>query len=147
MMPDDLTDILQIAHVCGLSPWSRKDYLDEAERDDSIMLCAECKDFKVAGFLVSRTVPGSKSDYRPDAELYNIGVWPILQKSGCGALLLESFFEKCNTAAVENVWLDVRISNDNAIGFYKRFGFQEFTLRNGFYGDPPEDGIVMKLLL
>ena len=147
MMPDDLSDILQIAVDCGLSHWSRKDYLDEAERSDSIMLCAECKDFEVAGFLVSRTVPSSVSDHRLDAELYNIGVWPKLQKSGCGTLLFETFLDKCRAAAVENVWLDVRSSNDNAIEFYKRFGFRQFTLRKGFYGDPPEDGIVMKLSL
>lgn len=147
MMPDDLTDILQIALDCGLSHWSRKDYLDEAERNDSIMICAECEDSEVAGFLVSRKVPGSKPDGRLDAELYNIGVWPKLQNTGCGTLLLQYFLGKCRAAAVDNVWLDVRNSNNNAIDFYKRFGFHEFTRRKGFYGDPPEDGIVMKLSL
>ena len=147
MSPDDLTDILLIADECGLSHWSRKDYLDEAMRIDSIMLCAECYEYEVAGFLVSRTILNSGGQNRIDADLYNIGVRPELQKSGCGTLLLRKFLEKCRKRSVENVWLDVRTSNDNAIRFYKQFGFNEFTLRKSFYTDPSEDGIIMKLSL
>ncbi len=147
MSPDDLTDILQIAGECGLSHWSRQDYLDEAMRSDSIMLCAESQDQEVAAFLVSRTVAGSRSENGLDAELYNIGVRPEFQKNGCGSLILGKFLEKCVKLNVENIWLDVRSSNDNAIRFYKKFRFTEFTIRKAFYNDPHEDGIIMKLAL
>lgn len=147
MLPDDLTEVLQITDQCGLSHWSRQDYLAEAGRSDSIMLSAECTEFEVAGFLVSRIVPGANSDSRFDAEIYNIGVRPELQKSGCGTLLFECFLNKCRSKAVESVWLDVRSSNANAIVFYKRFGFTEFSLRKDFYRNPSEDGIIMKLSL
>lgn len=147
MLPDDLTDVLQITDQCGLSHWSHRDYLDEAGRSDSIMLCAECPAFEVAGFLVSRIVPSSNSESRFDAEIYNIGVRPELQKSGCGTLLIECFLEKCSMASVQNIWLDVRSSNENAIGFYKRFSFSEFSVRKDFYSNPPENGIIMRLSL
>lgn len=147
MVPDDLIEILQISDQCRLSHWSHQDYLDEARRSDSIMLSAESGNSSIAGFLVSRFVPSTISDEGFDAEVYNIGVRPELQKSGCGTLLFERFLEKCRAASIETVWLDVRSLNENAIAFYKGFGFSVFCVRRGFYGDPPEDGIVMSLSL
>ncbi|MBC7898463.1 MAG: GNAT family N-acetyltransferase [Saprospiraceae bacterium] len=147
MLPDDLTDILQISDECGLSHWSRQDYLDEATRTDSIMLCAECDEFEVAAFLVSRTVLSAGAKNCLDAELYNIGVRPELQNQGCGTMLIAKFLENCGELSVENIWLDVRSSNSNAINFYKCFGFREFALRKNFYSDPAEDGIIMKVVL
>lgn len=147
MIPDDLSEILEISTQCGLSYWSRNDYLDEAQRSDSIMLSAGTEGSGIAGFLVSRFVPGTSMDERMDAEVYNIGVRPELQKSGCGTLLFDCFLNKCRAASIETVWLDVRSSNEDAIAFYRKFGFTEFSLRKAFYGDPVEDGIVMNRIL
>ena len=39
--------------------------------------------------------------------------------------------------------LDVRISNETAIHFYKAAGFVEDGVRKNFYANPPEDAILM----
>ena len=39
--------------------------------------------------------------------------------------------------------LDVRISNEPAIAFYKKHGFIEDGIRKGFYEQPKEDALLM----
>ncbi len=102
---------------------------------------------RTIGFLVGRRVMSALSATHFDAEIYNIGIRKSHQRSGCGTILLEEFINRCVSEMVETVWLDVRISNEGAISFYKRFGFSEFTLRTRFYTYPLEDGIVMKLTI
>ena len=46
---------------------------------------------------------------------------------------------------IEHLILEVRKSNEQAIGLYKKTGFEEIGLRPGFYEMPREDGIVMKM--
>ena len=145
--PDDIHDVIRIAEERGLSPWSANDYLEEAKRNDSTLLRLESETGETVGFLVGRRVLSASSETHFDAEIYNIGVRESFQRSGCGTILLEEFIKRCISEMVETVWLDVRISNSSAISFYKRFGFADFTVRNRFYNNPVEDGLVMKLTI
>ncbi len=143
----DVPDVIRIGEECRLSPWSKKDYREEAIRSDSTMVRLENDSGEIVGFIVGRRIPGSGIESLQDAELYNIGVKPRHQGNGCGTLLLNTFLDDCKSNLVSNIWLDVRASNSQAIKFYRKFGFIEFLKRKGFYTHPDEDGIVMKLLL
>lgn len=143
----DIPDLFSIAEECNLSRWSAQDYSDEAERPDSTMILLKTDFGETAGFLVGRRVISSTTNHEYDAEIYNIGVKKAFQKNGFGTELLRAFLERSRNESVKNIWLDVRISNTSAIRFYKNFGFTEYTRRPGFYSDPTEDGIVMKLSL
>ena len=143
----DVPDLLRIAEECRLSPWSEDDYIEEAIRTDAAMLCLESEASEIIGFLVGRRVRSTDTAREFDAELYNIGVKTGFRKHGCGGMLLNRFLEICRNDAVHSVWLDVRTSNKNAIKFYRKFGFIEYDLRKGFYNNPAEDGIVMRLSL
>ena len=144
---DNITDILEIAIECGLSSWSESDYMDEAGRDDSIMLRLETETCETIGFLIGRRVISSTVENRYDAEIYNIGVKESFQKNGCGTMLLAKFLEESRRTSVRDVWLDVRRSNENAIRFYEKNGFKIYTIRKNFYSAPGEDGMVMRLKL
>jgi len=41
----------------------------------------------------------------------------------------------------------VRASNQNALGFYRSFGFSESGRRSRYYADPEEDAVLMSLKL
>jgi ribosomal-protein-alanine N-acetyltransferase len=142
----DCDGIFKLAAELGLSPWSLSDYRAELKRRDSEMLVV-LNDSKPVGFIIGRRVPGSGPGNAPDAEIYNIGVAPDVQRCGIGSRLLSDFIERCRREAVHDVWLEVRSGNSKAIRFYKRFGFSKFAVRSGFYRDPPDDGIVMRLTL
>lgn len=138
----NIRDVIEIEIECGLSRWSHADYVDELARTDSVMLTASVSDNSCSGFLVGRFIPGTSADNN-DAEIYNIGVRRSLQGTGIGSRLLNKFFSICSCDQIENIWLDVRESNERAIAFYRSFGFSQTAVRRAFYRDPVEDGIVM----
>ena len=145
--PEDVADIIHIAHSCGLSPWSAQDYAKETRRSDSTLLKLSSVNDETVGFIVGRRVLSTSAEEGFDAEIYNIGVDQGFQRSGCATLILREFLDRCIEQKVQTVWLDVRVSNHSAICFYKKFGFSEHALRPGFYGDPVEDGMIMSLNL
>lgn len=142
---EDCYQALAIASDLGLSHWTLKDYRDEIAHPASIMIAAE-QSGKLEGFIIGRCVPGSRTGDR-DAEIYNIGVAETAQRSGVGSGLIEAFIEQCRRAGVRDVWLEVRSANANAIRFYKKKGFKEYSVRRNFYRDPSDDGIIMMLRL
>lgn len=137
----DISSILDISEECELSPWSKQDYLDEVERESSVFLIAKEASGEQVGFLTGRLNLSS------EAEIYNIGVRSEYRKRGIGTGLLQAFLSVCTENKVQSVFLDVRASNDGAVGFYLRNGFETIATRKHFYRDPPEDAFVMKLAL
>jgi [ribosomal protein S18]-alanine N-acetyltransferase len=48
---------------------------------------------------------------------------------------------------VREVMLEVREGNHSAQGFYRFLGFREEGRRPGYYADPVEDAVLMRLSL
>ncbi|MEP7212207.1 MAG: ribosomal protein S18-alanine N-acetyltransferase [Acidobacteriota bacterium] len=142
----DIPEVLSIADVCGLSPWSAEAYRDEIGRADSIGLCARFSN-SLAGFIIGRLVPASSALQGPDAEIFNIGVKPEYMRRGYGNQLIDHFIKDCVNYSVYSIWLEVRAANDSAIQFYERHQFVDSYRRKAFYSSPPDDAIVMKLQL
>lgn len=131
--------IKEIEERCGLSPWSREDYLNELEREDSVSVVAVTEE-KVRGFLVARLIMTSN-----EAELYNIGVDKKYRRHGIGSLLLKYFIDACRTENTNNIWLEVRKSDLAATDFYRQHGFQIIAERKNFYTSPSDSAYIMKL--
>jgi len=89
----------------------------------------------VVGFLVTRQVaPGER-------EILNLAVHPSHRRQGVARRLLKITLE-----SGPGMWfLEVRASNFGAISLYKTMGFWHAGQRNGYYHDPPEPAIVMKI--
>ena len=45
----------------------------------------------------------------------------------------------------KDIFLEVRKSNKKAINFYKKNNFKQISIRKGYYSDPTEDAIIMKM--
>jgi len=142
-LPGDAEAMYKIATDAGIDAWSSKDYRAEMDREDSFVLVARLTTNEVAGFLVSRIVPG-KSEL-PDADLYNIAVKAPDRRFGAGRELLLALISLLRNRDVENIWLEVRASNSGAIKFYSKYGFQPEITRRHFYSNPPEDAVIMRL--
>ena len=93
-------------------------------------------DGHVAGFLVSRqTTPGER-------EILNVAVAPSERRHGIARRLIAAELERSR-----GQWfLEVREFNTAALNLYKTCGFQEAGRRDSYYHNPPEPGIVMKLI-
>jgi ribosomal-protein-alanine N-acetyltransferase len=126
-------DLAAIAVIQATSPeasqWEPASYLDY-----DCLVAVEHD--RVAGFLVSRqTAPG-------DREILNVAVELSQRRRGVARRLIAAELER----ARGQWFLEVRESNIAARNLYKACGFQVAGRRDLYYHNPPEPGIVMKLI-
>lgn len=65
-----------------------------------------------------------------------------LRRQGIGRLMMDAFVRACAMRGLRRIELEVRVSNEEAIRFYKRYGFEIAQRLPTFYTDG-EDGYKM----
>lgn len=93
------------------------------------------EDKKVVGFFECSIIP-------PEAELFDIAIKPSYQGRGYSKILMNYFFELCKSKRVETIFLEVNNMNSIAQNLYKKFGFEQYSVRKNYYGD--NDAILMR---
>ena len=126
----DLPHITAIQHTAPeSSQWEAQDYL---AFDCQVALLEN----RIAGFLVSRSV-GEK-----EREILNIAIHPDFRRLHIATELLQAELSRCPGVH----FLEVRQSNAAARRLYEGLGFQAVGERPNYYENPPETGIVMRIL-
>jgi ribosomal protein S18 acetylase RimI-like enzyme len=128
----EAADLEQIAAIQATAPeasqWQAPDYL-----------AFDCQvatlDGQIAGFVVSRSVGDQ------EREILNVAVRPDLRRLRIATELLRT--EMARWPGTH--FLEVRESNTGARQLYQRLGFQAVGSRPGYYENPPEAGIVMRI--
>ena len=134
---NDLEEAYEIEVLTNPSPWSIDNFKSSFEVGHHGLVCKE--DNKMLGFLIF-------SPIKPEAHLLSIAVIETQQYKGIGSLLLKSMISQCKAMGINQVFLEVRTSNENAIGFYQKYGFKKDAIRENYYsGDIPEDALLMSL--
>jgi ribosomal-protein-alanine N-acetyltransferase len=143
MCPEDLNRVMEIAESLKDAPhWTRANYvaaLAPAATPRRIALVAE-EGVKVAGFAVASLMP-------PRAELEIIAVEAQFQRRGLARRLFAELAATLGLAQVTEVILEVRASNQPALGLYRRLGFAESGRRPRYYQAPADDAVLMRLVL
>lgn len=78
-----------------------------------------------------------------EGEIARIATSPQHRRQGVAVRLLEKMRAFSYEQNITRWLLDVRISNETAIHFYKAAGFAQDGVRKNFYANPPEDAILM----
>lgn len=78
-----------------------------------------------------------------EAHVVSVGVRREYRRQGIGEMLLIAGIEQAIARRVEVVTLEVRVSNDAAIGLYSKYGFAQRGLRKAYYKDNREDALIM----
>ncbi|WP_263351615.1 GNAT family N-acetyltransferase [Acidicapsa acidisoli] len=141
MVESDIDSVMMIASLLPTAPqWSRGAYETAISADGipkRIALAAEysgeLKGFVIARFLYSL------------AEIETLGVDVSAQRNGIGTSLLVAALDELRLAGVDEVELEVRPSNERAWRLYERIGFSEVGRRRGYYREPVEDAILLRL--
>jgi tRNA threonylcarbamoyl adenosine modification protein YeaZ/ribosomal-protein-alanine acetyltransferase len=143
MREADLDEVVIIA-CQRLAPfWPREAYraaLDTETTPRRIALVVEVNG-KLAGLAVASLLP-------PQAELETIVVDTHYQRCGLARRLFEELAGRLRQTGITEVILEVRASNQAALGLYRRLGFVQTGLRPGYYVNPPEpaeDAVLMRL--
>lgn len=131
--------------------WSRATYAQMVQRDNSAgrrcLWIAEYPEIESAanathllGYAVAALQSGS-------AELESVAVAAAVRREGVGGTLCKAAITWCTEHGAKEMTLEVRAANATAIGLYKRLGFVETARRPGYYRDPEDDAVMMRLLL
>jgi ribosomal-protein-alanine N-acetyltransferase len=143
MAESDLGRVMEIAASLREAPqWPRAAYaaaIAPGAVPKRIALVAEVEG-AVAGFVVGLVVASQ-------AELESIAVDRAVQRRGIGAALLRGLIQEAALAGAEEVLLEVRASNRRAMELYGKAGFAEVGRRPGYYLDPMEDAVLMRLAI
>jgi ribosomal-protein-alanine N-acetyltransferase len=146
MTEGDLDAVMAVAGSLKDAPrWSRTAYGDVLGGVDvrRLALVAELDsglDGQVAGFLVASLVEDR-------AELESIAVAADRQRVGVATGLLRRLIELLRVEGAAELILEVRDANRAALGLYEGLGFARIGARRGYYRDPDEDAVVMRLAL
>lgn len=118
-------------------PWSLSSLKDAIIREDTIYLVA-LEDNQVIGYLgVWQSLD--------EGELVSIVVSKKNRGLGIAKALMEALVKEALFVKMNQLFLEVRVSNLNAIRFYERFGFEDLGIRKNFYEGPKEDAKIMSL--
>lgn len=151
----DLNAVLEILVENNLETWSYKDFSDEILRNDSVFLAAKIES-QTVGFCVARLIISEVyqlctitnfADTKSECEIYNIAVRIGYSAQGIGTEILNKIIQIAQMYKTQEVWLEVRNSNRNAIKFYEKNNFAKMYERKNFYSNPIENAIVMKRVL
>ena len=119
----------------GADGWSAESFRSETQKDNGIVLYIT-DDVRVIALLSGYTAVG-------EADITSVAVHPDYRRKGLAQKLLERFAELL-PKDTESIFLEVRQSNEAAISLYKKFGFEELSVRRNFYTDPRENAVVMQ---
>ncbi|HDZ35579.1 MAG TPA: ribosomal-protein-alanine N-acetyltransferase [Thermococcus sp.] len=133
----DLPDVMRIERLSFNEEYPRGVFLVFLENNPDTFLVAEYNG-NVVGYVMGYL--------RPDLEghIMSIAVDPAYRGNGIGSVLLSEVIERLINKGARYIGLEVRVSNENAINLYERFGFRKIKRIIGYYSDG-EDAYYMLL--
>lgn len=154
--PEDVAELIALRQGIEQAPhWSERIWLEslagskadvasESEGQASpgvrrLVLMA-LQDNLAVGFLVLSVVGEI-------AEVESVGVATASRRMGVARALLLRGIAWAMENRAEAIELEVRASNLAAIALYVALGYKEQGRRRGYYSEPPEDAVLMRLQL
>ncbi len=129
---NDVLDIANIEKASFSTPWSENAIL-ESMNAGTVFYVARSSD-KIVGYMGLSKIVG-------EGYVTNIAVLPKYRRLGIGKKILEYVIN--DSAELEFISLEVRITNQAAISLYEKLGFKNVGTRKRFYTNPTEDAIIM----
>lgn len=140
MLPVDLKAVARIEKAAYRYPWSLGIFRDCLLAGyHSVVLDVSSE---VTGFAIMSAAAA-------EAHVLNICVHPAARRFGYGRRLLNALILKAHELEVEQIFLEVRPSNNAALGLYRSAGFSEIGVRPAYYQAEfgREDAVVLSAKL
>lgn len=140
LVPENLSEMLNIERLGYSYPWTEGVFLDCFKPSYRVWGAFQC------GSLVGYAVVLYVLD---EAHLLNLCVHAGCRGSGAGRLLLRHLVTEATGEGMNQVLLEVRLSNSVASKLYRSEGFEEIGRRPRYYptASGQEDARIMSLLL
>lgn len=151
MVESDLMAVVELERITRLSRWGYDGYRTELRHNPlAVMLVVRGQSpvvrRSIYGFLAGRVQLSARHDGR-ELHIANIAVYPEVQRQGLGRRLLKEALYTGRLYGAKTAFLEVRQSNHGAQSLYASLGFEPKAHKRNFYTDPPEDGLLMEVVL
>lgn len=133
MTAADVPAVAAIEARQHLTPWQENGFRDALRHGwpARVLRDSSQPDAPVLGYFVAMATGD-------DAELLTITVAPESAGRGYGRCLLEALLNEARERGVQRLFLEVRQSNDRAIGLYRSAGFTIAGMRKNYYAIPAD---------
>jgi ribosomal-protein-alanine N-acetyltransferase len=132
----DLEQIHALENLCFDIPWSFEMLYDD--------ICANKGTVYYVVELGGRIIGyGGMWIIVDEAHITNVCIHPDYRRQGYATLLMKKLCDKAESLGADNMTLEVRISNHDAMHLYKKCGFAIHGLRKKYYSNNFEDAYIM----
>ncbi|MBQ8658842.1 MAG: ribosomal protein S18-alanine N-acetyltransferase [Clostridia bacterium] len=132
---EDIAEISALEKVCFSDPWSEQTFLAAFSSPYFAGVLIE-DNGKIAAYACASVL-------FEDAEIGAVAVAPEYRSKGLGKTVLCELEKRVKEKGAERIFLEVRVSNESALGLYRGAGFEAFGVRKKYYADG-EDAFVMR---
>jgi ribosomal-protein-alanine N-acetyltransferase len=146
---NDLPSVTQINQTCLPENYTDIFFIDLFRRYPETFVIAE-EDEKIAGYIMCRVEVGLSSiglgGLVKKGHVVSVAVLPEHRRKGIGEALVIQAMEGMRKYNAKQCYLEVRVTNQEAISLYKKLGFDVTRTIHGYYADG-EDAFVMTIKL
>jgi len=142
----ELNRVMEINLATLPENYSREFYIYIYKGWPDLFYVAEV-DGDIVGYIMCRVEIGISEfprRFRPvrKGHVISIAVLPEYRRRGIGTALMKAVLARMMETGIDEVYLEVRVSNLPAINMYKKLGFQVIRTVRGYYRDG-EDAYIM----
>ncbi|HEY2927076.1 ribosomal protein S18-alanine N-acetyltransferase [Piscinibacter sp.] len=140
MALSDVDAVVAVEVAAYAFPWTRGNFIDSLAAG-YVARVLEGPAGRVAGYFIAM-------EGVDEMHLLNLTVAPSEQGHGHARRLLDALVALCRERSAQQLWLEVRESNERARSLYRRYGFKHIGMRPGYYPAGQgrrEDAVVMSL--
>jgi len=132
----DIDHVMRIERASFTAPWSRNAFLGELTENHFAHYIVMWFGEEMIGY-------GGMWIIIDEAHVTNIAVYPTYRGRKFGERLLRRLMAEAIAHGAAKMTLEVRVSNNQAQGLYRKLGFADAGLRRGYYTDNQEDALIM----
>ena len=129
----DIDAVNELEHACFTDAWSEALISNMFSNSYDKVYVLE-NEGELIGFANTRDIGG-------DVDLMCICIKPEEQGKGYAKHLMDRIMAD----PYRTMMLEVRESNTRAIALYEKYGFEKYARRKGYYSNPDEDAIIMRI--
>ena len=137
MSVDDIKSVIQIEkEAYGNHHWSKSAFYDEMSNNLAKYYAAKTESGELVGYAGTWHIID-------EGHITTIAVKKDFKRKHIGEALIVKILEDCYKEGIKYLTLEVRVSNEAAIGLYTKYGFNSLGTRKGYYQDNNEDALIM----
>lgn len=136
---EDAQVIYEIEQVSFSVPWSLESVASELENTSNKLYMVLSENDRIIGY-------GGVWLVHDEGQITNIAIIPEVRCKGYGTQLMACLIDACVQRGIQEIFLEVRISNLSALAMYRNLGFTVKGIRKDYYSEPKEDAYIMSLV-